>query len=233
MQAVEVTTHRRSIASVFARVFLCCNVRPGWLAKAFAGKKRRHHNRDDVGRINVMLKTSSTGRRQLVRFSTVKGYDPSERFPSHRTPPRHGPPRRPPLRAADSWTLVLVSLGPNNWKRQAEVPCCAPVGCALVSCRRGLIVIVTPHTVCTLSERGQEQSLLPLFLLRVMSISLFSPPPSPTHSLFFLLFSPSPSLAPSRQLWSPQKLISRVLTTMFFLPTAGFHLQSTGGQYLG
>lgn len=164
---------------------------------------------------------------------------------------------RPLLRPSDSWTLVLVSLLVWSIQLQTAVFChvfgtyvlslyhvsiCLSLNATTQTCHTWQIVMVLKlvaqyaHSLKTdkpkNGEAKSESFSLCLFLfmsnvdfLKAPFPLLFSPP--------FLLLSPLLSLAPSRQLWSAQKLIFRVLTTMFFLPTAGFHLQSTGGQYLG
>lgn len=196
----------------------------------------------------LMIPVVGTGRAQawqLVKFWTVKVMITVSDFDLTTHPLTMAP--RPLPRHSDSWTLVLVSL--LVWSLQLQTADCCHIFCpCLLSIYHFLMYTTLQYalhtTICIKSEgkytkewRFQEKNLLPLSfsLLWVMSILLFKKKhPSPSSFLPpFVLPSPLLSLAPSRQLWSAQKLIFRVLTTMFFLLTAGFHLQSTGGQYLG
>lgn len=172
--------------------------------------------------------------------------------PLTHSPTHHGP-KTPAqaLRQLDPGSGFITSLVTTTTKQQIVVTyfalVCCPYTISWCIPQDTTLHYALHTTICIKSEgkytkewRFQEKNLPPLsfslswvtsiLLLKkkksILPPPLCSPPP-------FVLPSPLLSLAPSRQLWSAQKLIFRVLTTMFFLPTAGFHLQSTGGQYLG
>lgn len=149
----------------------------------------------------------------------------------------------PGTQTAGPWFWFHDSFGHYHYKQQIVVTyfglvCCPHTitcFCQMLLRRRCSMLNTQQYARCLradiLHNLASKRKTFSLCLwVWVMSIFLFFFKHSASSSY---LPPPLLSLVPSRQLWSAQKLIFRVLTTMFFLPTAGFHLQSTGGQYLG
>lgn len=154
----------------------------------------------------------------------------------------HGPetPARAATQTAGPWFWFHYQFGHRDYKQQIVV-----TSFFFFFLRRFALVCCAYRFLYCLwqvpRESGgfQGKKTSPPFFLSFMSNADFpflthptaphpTAPPSPPLPLHYFHSAPF-----SRQLWSAQKLIFRVLTTMFFLPTAEFHLQSTGGQYLG